>query len=283
MTTALYTHAEGTLTTKDGTPLYTQCWQPTQPKATLVLIHGIAEHSSRYRHVGEYLAEHGYTVHALDLRGHGRSPGARALIRQMEEHAGDVADFLAWVRTQAPTIPLFLLGHSMGGLIVTYYVLQQNPTLTGVILSGPALKLGNVSPLTITLGRLLARWFPGLPLAPLDTTAISRDQVVIQANHADPLVYHGRIPVGTGLAMLNAIAYIQGHMEAFSLPLLIVQGAADRLVDPLGSQQLYARAQATDKTLKLYDGLYHEVLNEPEKAAILAEIVAWLDARCVVA
>ena len=273
------THAEGALTTGDGVILYTQSWCAAQPKATIALIHGMAEHSARYKHVGEYLAEHGYTVHTLDLRGHGRSPGKRMLVRQMDEHSNDVASFLTWVRQQAAGSPLFLLGHSMGGLIVTYYILSQSPQLTGVILSAPALKLASVSPMLIAVGRLIAKVAPTLPMATLDLTAISRDPVVLKANADDPLVHRGGIPAATGLAMVQAVDYVQRQMENFRLPVLIVQGTADRLVDPEGSKQLYARAQSTDKTLKLYEGLYHEVLNEPEKDDVLADILAWLDQR----
>lgn len=275
--TTTHTHAEGALTTSDGVILYTQSWCAAQPKATIALIHGIAEHSARYRHVGEYLAEHGYTVHTLDLRGHGRSPGKRMLVRQMDEHSNDVASFLTWVRQQASGSPLFLLGHSMGGLIVTYYVLSQSPQLTGVILSAPALKLASVSPMLIAVGRLIAKVAPALPMTTLDLAAISRDPVVLKANADDPLVHRGGIPAATGLAMVQAVAYVQRQMENFRLPLLIVQGTADRLVDPEGSKQLYARAQSTDKTLKLYEGLYHEVLNEPEKEQVMADMLAWLE------
>lgn len=275
----LYTHEEGTLTTSDGVVLYTQSWYAVQPKATIALIHGLAEHSTRYQHVGEYFAAHGYTVHTMDLRGHGRSPGKRILVRRIDEYSNDVAAFLAWIRTQDADRPLFLLGHSLGGLIVTYHVLTQSPDLCGVILSGPALQIEGVSPFQMLVGRLLARVAPSLPMKKLDSTAVSRDPVVVKAYQTDPLVYLGSIPAATGIAMITAITYIQQQMEAFRLPLLVVQGTADRLVNPEGSKQLYARAGSTDKTLKLYDGLYHEVLNEPEKEQIMAEIVEWLEQR----
>ncbi len=278
-----YIHEEGALTTSDGVVLYTQSWRAIHPKATIALIHGISEHSARYKHVGEYFAAQGYSVHTMDLRGHGRSPGKRILVRQLDEHSDDVASFLAWVRAQndgqAVEQPLFLLGHSMGGLIVTYHVLTQTPALTGVILSSPALKLGTVSPLLVAIGRIVAQIIPGLPMVPLDNRLISRDPLIIQANIDDPLVHHGNIPAATGLAMIKAVAYVQCKMEAFRLPLLIIQGTADRLVDPEGSKQLYARAQASDKTLKLYEGFYHEVLNEPEKEQVMAELLEWLDRR----
>jgi len=278
-----YTHEEGTLTTSDGVVLYTQSWRAARPKATIVLIHGVSEHSTRYKHVGEYFAAQGYTVHTMDLRGHGRSPGRRILVRQLDEHSNDVATFLAWVRAQGSQSnaeqPLFLMGHSMGGLIVTYYVLTQKPALAGVILSSPAIKLAPVSPLLVAIGRVIAQIMPGLPMVPLDTGLLSRDPLIIQANRDDPLVYHGNIPAATGLAMIKAVAYVQRNMEAFQLPLLIIQGTADQLVDPEGSKQLYACAKSSDKTLKLYEGFYHEVLNEPEKEEVMAEIIEWLDQR----
>lgn len=277
MTTTLPTHKEGTLTTRDRIILYTQRWQAAQPQATVVLIHGLAEHSARYRHVGEYLAARGYTVQAMDLRGHGRSPGKRILVQKIDEYSNDVADLLAQVRTQAPDQPLFLLGHSLGGLIVTYHVLTQSPDLRGVILSGPALQVDGVSPFQLMVGRVLARIAPTLPMKKLDATAVSRDPAVVKAYQSDPLIYPGAIPSATGVAMIEAIHAIQQQMETFRLPLLIVQGSADRLVNPEGSKQLYARAGSADKTLKLYEGLYHEVLNEPEQEQIMAEIVAWLE------
>ncbi|MCE7981631.1 MAG: lysophospholipase [Caldilinea sp. CFX5] len=279
MTTPLYTHEEDALTATDGVTLYRQSWRAAQPKAAIALIHGLAEHSARYRHVGEYLAARGYTVHTMDLRGHGRSPGKRILVRRMDEYSKDVAALLGQIRTQETNCPLFLLGHSLGGLIVTYYVLTQTPDLQGVILSGPALQVDAISPFLQIVGRVLAQIAPTLPMKKLDATAVSRDPAVVKAYQNDPLVYTGAVPAATGIATINAITEIQQRMEAFRWPLLIVHGAADRLTNPEGSKQLYARAGSTDKTLKLYDGLYHEVLNEPEQEQIMAEIVAWLDKR----
>lgn len=277
MTTSLYTYQEGTLKTKDGITLYTQSWCADQPKATLVLVHGISEHSARYRHVGEYLAAHGYTVHTMDLRGHGRSPGKRILVRQIDEHSHDVGALLQWARQGAPNLPLFLLGHSMGGLIVTYHTLTQSPDLRGVILSGPALKLNGASPLLIAIGHVLAKVAPTLAMATIDTSGISRDPSVVEANKSDPLIYHEGVPAATALAMVKAVSYVERHRAAFHWPLLILQGAADRIVNPEGSKSFYEQAGSTDKTLRLYEGLYHEVFNEPEKEQILAEVVEWLD------
>ncbi len=279
MTTTSYTYRESVLTTSDGLDLFAQVWVATPAKAAIALVHGIAEHSSRYRYAGEFLARHGYTVYTFDLRGHGRSPGTRILLQHMDEHRDDVAKFLDWVQQEADALPLFLFGHSMGGLVVTYYVLTQRPTFQGVILSAPAIKLDNVSPLLLIVARLMAKVMPTLPMRQLEFAAISRDPVVIEENQNDPLIYHGGIPVITGLAMARAVDYVQQHMADFHLPLLLLHGTADRMVTPEGSKQLYARAATADKTLKLYDGFYHELLNEPEKAEILSDILTWLEAR----
>jgi alpha-beta hydrolase superfamily lysophospholipase len=131
----------------------------------------------------------------------------------------------------------------------------------------------------VAVARLLAMVMPTLPMRQLEFAAISRDPAVIVENQNDPLIYHGGIPVVTGLAMARAVDYVQQHMADFHLPLLLLHGTADRMVTPEGSKQLYARAATADKTLKLYDGFYHELLNEPEKAEILSDMLMWLEAR----
>lgn len=280
-TQALVRYEESRLTTADGLELFAQFWCAETPKATVALVHGIAEHSSRYRHVGEFLAARGYSVYTFDLRGHGHSPGQRSLVRHMDEYAGDVATFLTWVRTVAPPVSLFLLGHSMGGLIVSYYVLSQQPDLQGVMLSAPAVKLAAVSPLLVAVGRVLARLLPSLPMRQIEFAAISRDPLVIEASAKDMLTYHGGVPAATGMAMLQAIAYVQQQRGQWRLPVLILQGGADRIIDPSGSQELYAAIPVIDKTLKWYASLYHEIFNEPEKEEVMGDICAWLDSRSV--
>ncbi|MCB0084585.1 MAG: lysophospholipase [Caldilineaceae bacterium] len=233
-----FTYSEELLTAGDGLDLFAQTWRAAQPKAVVALVHGIAEHSSRYRHTGEFLAQRGYTVFTFDLRGHGRSPGKRILFQHMDEHSEDVATFLAWVRAQSAVLPLFLFGHSMGGLIVTYFVLTKKPSLRGVLLSAPAIQLDNVSPHLLMIGRMVAKVTPALPLRQLEFAAISRDPAVLEANKNDPLIYHGGIPATTGLAMARAVAYVQAHMDQFQLPLLVMHGPADRMVTPEGSKTL---------------------------------------------
>jgi alpha-beta hydrolase superfamily lysophospholipase len=179
-----------------------------------------------------------------------------------------------------PDRPLFLLGHSMGGTTVTLLLLARRPVVAGAILSGAVLTPGkDVSPATIRLAKLLGRFVPGLPLQRVNSAAVSRDPAVVAAYDADPLNSHGGTQAGMGRSFLQAIERSAARLEELEVPLLVLHGGADALSDVAGSRALHARARSRDKTLRVYDGLYHEILNEPEQGQVLADIVAWLDAR----
>lgn len=272
---------EGTFVADDGLRFFERWWSPAgAPKAAIAIVHGYAEHSGRYDYAGRFLAERGYAVDAFDLRGHGHSAGARVLVRSNGEYLADLDVFLARTGERHPEAPLFLLGHSMGGAIVTLAVLRGLKGVAGVVLSGPSLRARQATPrLVQELLLLVARLAPGLRLGKLDAADVSRDPEVVARYDSDPLVYRGRMPLGTLAAMVRAGREITRRMEEFSLPVLLMHGSADNLTHPDGSRELYERASAADKTLKLYDGLYHEILNEPEKDQVLADLAAWLDSR----
>lgn len=273
-------HQHVTYESSDGLRLFEQQWQPTnESKAVVIIVHGLAEHSGRYSHVAEFLTHKGYAVDTFDLRGHGQSEGTpRIFINSFDEYLTDLDQFLDRVRQRHSGKPIFLLGHSMGGTVVSLYCTTRQPIINGVILSAPTLKISDdISPFLIKISGLLGRLFPKLKTIKLDSSAISRDPEVVKWYDTDPLNYRGGIPARLGAEFNQAIIRIQGLMEKLSLPLLILQGTADRLSDPEGSKQLYSRASAKDKTLKLYDDLYHEVLNEPEKEQVLTDIVQWLN------
>ncbi len=274
---------EGGFETADGLRLFEQSWLPDgPPKAAIVIVHGYAEHSGRYAHVAELLVASGYAVHAFDLRGHGRSEGRRTFVRSLGQHVADVEGFVARVRQREPGVPVFLLGHSMGGTVVASFLVSGAHDVRGAVLSGAALKLkGGAARLLQHLLLLLGRLAPRLPLGRLKSEEISRDPSVVAAYDSDPLVYRGRMPAGTAAAVIRAVRRIAARMGQITVPLLLVHGASDALAEPEGSRELYERAASRDKTLKLYEGLYHEVLNEPEKEQVLADVAGWLDAHTV--
>ena len=273
-------HQETFVEASDGVRLYAQWWKPSgPPKAVVCLVHGGSEHSGRYAHVANALTRSGYLVGAIDLRGHGRSPGGRVFVQVFGEYLTDVRSLLSQAAKEAPGRPVFLLAHSLGGLIATLFVISELPSVAGLVLSGPLLELGSgISRTGRTLALIVGWLFPCFPIGnALDTTAISRDPHVVSAYATDPLVHHGAIPARTGAEVIKAVAEMDTRMEEVRAPLLIFHGTHDRLARVEGSNRLYERASSTDKTLRLCQGLFHEVFNEPERETLLGELVKWLD------
>jgi acylglycerol lipase len=264
----------------DDLQLFEQWWRPANPQAGVIIVHGLAEHSTRHTAFASSLASQGVAVYTFDLRGHGQSDGDRTYVQSFRDYLSDLAIFLSLVQDREPDLPLFLFGHSLGGAIATLFVIRYQPYVHGLLLSAPAIKTGSsIPPLLVRLSGLVGRVAPKLPTIKLETSAISRDPQVVKAYEQDPLVYRGGVLARTGAETNRAINEIQSRMEEITLPLLIMHGTADRLTEVEGSQQLYARAESKDKQLKLYEGLYHEILNEPEKEQVLGDIWDWLQKR----
>jgi lysophospholipase len=272
-------HDEGTLTSFDGLTIHHQSWRPDgDPKAVVLLVHGLGEHSGRYRHVAERLVAAGYAVHALDHRGHGKSDGKRVFVKSYDEFMADLIQFRGHVEAQHPGLPLVVLGHSMGGNLAVGHVLDHQDGVAGLALSGPALAVSDaLSPVQIKIFKLIAKVAPGVRPEGLDASAISRDQAVVDAYRADPLVYTGKMSAGIGAALIDAMERFPAHYPSLRLPLLIMHGTDDRLADISGSKSLEAGAVNADVTTHYYDGLYHEIFNEPEQAQVLDDLVTWLD------
>lgn len=249
-------------------------------KAHVLIIHGLVEHAGRYKHVVKTFTERGFAVHMMDLRGHGKSEGVRGYINTFSDYVSDIKRFHAMVRSKFPGEKLFLLGHSLGGLIVTSYVILQQAELSGIILSGAGLKLGpNFPKILVFLAPFIAKWFPLIRIAKVNPKYISQDPHVVKAYIQDPLVFMKGPPAKTGSEGLLAIERVQTCMEEFRLPVLILHGADDKIAEPDGSKDLFERASSTDKSFRLYPGLYHEIFNEPSKEEILAEVIHWLEER----
>ncbi len=272
-------HDEGTLATGDGLTLYQQWWLPDDdPKAIVLLWHGLGEHSGRYQHVAEALTDAGYGVYAVDHRGHGRSDGKRTFVRSYNEFMDDLVLARNFAQEQHPRLPLFVLGHSMGGNLALSHVLDHQEGLAGVVLSGALVKPGDdVTPTELKLLELVAKVAPSVRPKALDATSISRDPAVVEDNVQDPLVYSGKISAGMAAALMQSTRRFPDRFVELRLPVLVLHGTEDRLVSIEGSRELEAGAVNADVTAHYYDGLYHEVFNEPEQATVLADLVTWLD------
>ena len=272
-------HHEGTFTSFDGLTIHHQSWLPDgDPKAVVMLVHGLGEHSGRYGHVAGRLISAGYAVHALDHRGHGKSEGKRVYVKSYDEFMADLIQFRAHIESEHPGRPLFILGHSMGGNLAVGHVLDHQDGVAGLALSGPALAVSDaLSPVQIKIFKLIAKIAPSVRPEGLDASAISRDQSVVDAYSADPLVYTGKMSAGIGAALINAMERFPARYPSLKLPLLIMHGTDDRLADISGSKALEAGAVNADVTSHYYEGLFHEIFNEPEQAQVLDDLVSWLD------
>jgi acylglycerol lipase len=274
-------HQEATFQVKDGTHVFWQSWRPASPKAVVVIVHGLKDHGDHYAVEALSLASAGYAVYAADLRGHGNSEGERVWVRHFEEYRSDLGEFLARVKAADPGHPLFLFGHSMGGAIVVSYVLAHPDDQTGFILSGPALKLPpDIGSFKVSMISGVAAIFPHLHVLSLPDKDFSRDPAVVAGMAKDPLIFDGDGPARTAVELLHTMQDIEKHMEEVRSPFLVMHGTADKATNPEGSKDLVRRAGATDKTLKLYDGFYHDLLHEPDHSQVVVDIQAWLDAHC---
>jgi acylglycerol lipase len=274
-------HTEGTFRAFDGETVFHQAWVPVgDARAVVLLVHGLGEHSGRYDHVARALVDAGYAVHALDHRGHGRSSGKRAFVKDYDELLRDLHQLRRLVEQQHPGLPLVVLGHSMGGNIAMGYTLGDQDGIAALVLSGPALQVGDeFSPARLKVFTALAKIAPGLRPQGLSADAISRDPTVVQAYRDDPLVFTGKISAGLGAALIGAMQSFPDRYEQLRLPVLVLHGTDDQLADVAGSRVLEARATNADLTAHYYEGLYHEVFNEPEQDRVLADLTSWLDAH----
>ncbi len=264
-----------------GIGLFWLLWTPDDgvSAARAVISHGYAEHGGRYRHVAERLTGAGLTVVVPDHRGHGRSEGRTVSVRRFDDYVADLHQVVLDVAIEQGDAPTVLLGHSMGGLIAALYALRHPEELRGLVLSAPAVVASGISAPAIAIGRLLARVAPEVGALKLPLERISRDPAVVAAYMADPLVHPRRVRARLGAEMLRAIDEVAAGVPRLTLPLLVMQGSADALVDPSAAAYVHDRVGSGDRTLKVYPGLYHEIFNEPERDRVLDDLLEWLLAR----
>jgi acylglycerol lipase len=274
-------HEEGILSATDGTRLYWQSWRPDgTPKALLFLVHGLKDHSERYADAAATLNGRGFAVAAFDLRGHGRSDGRRAWVRRFEEYLDDLDLVLRTVGAEYPTTPTFLFGHSMGGVIVVRFVIERRPSLRGFALSAPALKPdASVSKIAIGFTKFLSVIAPGAAVFRTANADFSRDPRVVADMDQDPLIFQKPAPARTAAELLRSMDRVRREAPQLTAPFLVLHGTADRLSNPAGSQALRDAAASADKTLRLYPGLFHDLLHEPEHATVVGDLTDWLEQR----
>ena len=250
------------------------------PRALVLVVHGILEHAGRYAEMASHLNRAGIAVWGVDLRGHGRSSGSRVWASHFDRYVDDVSLVLSEARAVHPDLPIFLFGHSMGGLIVLQPRFAELSSAVGLIASAPAIHVADeFIPWLRKLAAFGSRWFPWARLARMGSSTMSRDEEVIAEYRSDPLVYHGRIPTRTGAEIIRVGDETRQGAAGIRLPLLVLQGTADAVVLCEATERLFQETGSGDKTLRLYPGLYHDLPREPEKEEICAEIANWVLAR----
>lgn len=269
-------HTQGFFPGKGGVSLFEQAWRPAEgePRATFVIMHGLLDHSSRYDELARALVANGVAVHAFDLRGHGHSAGVRVGVDSFDDYVDDLAAFTDRVRHQEHDLPVFVMGHSMGGAIVTLYALDKKPQLAGLILSGPALH-ANVDAAKIVGTKAVASLSPNAGVFKLDIDKFSRDPKVVADCKSDPMVYTDGAPAHTAKELLGAMDNIDERMDDVFVPLLLLHGEEDEVTDPNGSRSLFERTKSSDRTLRVYPKLAHDLVHEPEKGRVITDINEW--------
>lgn len=268
-------------TTADGLNLYSREWLPeATPDSVFLLVHGLGEHSGRYQHVAEFLTNSGSAVIGFDLRGHGKSDGSRGHAGSYDLVMDDITHFLDQIRTNFPGIPLFLYGHSLGGNLVLYYLINRKPIIDGAVVTSPGLSPANIVPAwKIVFGKVLYFLLPTYKMENgLDVTGLSRDQSVIDAYVADPYV-HSKVSARLGLDIINHGKLIIEHASEINIPLLLMVGTSDRIVNPL-AVRLFSEKASKTITYREWENFYHELHNEPEKLKVLNSILDWKKIQC---
>jgi alpha-beta hydrolase superfamily lysophospholipase len=272
-------HLETSYTTHDGIKLYLQAWMPENPKAGMLLVHGLGEHSGRYSQIVERLSNSGIAVFTFDGRGHGKSAEGKptAYFDSYEDYLKDIDALFGKVKTYLPGKPSFLYGHSMGGGLIVAYVLKYRPDVTGVILSSPAIKEAEgTSDLLIKISSLINRFLPKLKVLKLDLSGLSRIPEEVEKYKSDPLVYQENIPARTGYELYQMMQLIQSQAEDFELPFLLIHGDADRLTNLKGSELFALKAKSADKTFKVFQGGFHELINDSDREEAIQLICDWV-------
>lgn len=268
--------SEETVNGKDGKQIFFRSWHPPGPPSALVVIcHGVNSHSGQYDWTARQLAESGFVVYALDLRGRGKSSGERFYIEDIEEYVGDLATLVDLAKTREPDLAVFLLGHSAGGVVSCVYTLEHQAELDGLICESFAFKVP-APDIALSLIKGLSHIAPHLGVLRLKNEDFSRDPEAVRALNSDPLIAGEVQPASTVAALVRADDRLKTSFDQITLPVFIVHGTVDKATVPAGSQFFYEHAGSPDKTLKMYEGHYHDLLNDYGKEDVLADTTHWI-------
>jgi acylglycerol lipase len=273
------TYKEESLDGAGGLKIFTRSWRPEQvPRGVIVLSHGFNSHSGYYLWAAAQLLASRLAVYAHDYRGRGKSDGERYYVDRFSEYQGDLDLVVKLARLREPGLPIFILGHSAGGVIACNYVLDNQQGIAGLICESFAYQVP-APDFALAVLKGLSHLAPHAHVLNLPKKEFSRDPKVVQALLDDPLLANEVQPTKTVAEMVRADERLKRDFPQFTLPLLIIHGTRDRVTRPEGSQEFYARAGSTDKTLKLYDGYFHDPLNDLGKEAVMADVCAWIEKR----
>lgn len=262
-----------------GVEIFVRSWRPeTDPRAVVAIVHGVNSHSGYYRWAAEQLVANGMAVYALDLRGRGRSDGERFFIESMDEYTGDVDALLSHARSREPGLPVFLFGHSAGGVISCVYALEHQAELAGFICESFAFQVA-APDFALAIVKGLSHFLPHAPVLRLKNEDFTRDPRRVQEMDDDPLIADEAQPASTVAELVRADERLKREFPHITLPVLILHGTADRVTNPKGSQLFFDTAGSADKTLKLYEGHAHDLLNDHGREGVIADVQAWIDAR----
>jgi alpha-beta hydrolase superfamily lysophospholipase len=262
-----------------GLNIFVRSWRPrAKPRAVVAIVHGVNSHSGYYTWAGEALADSGFAAYALDLHGRGRSDGERFYLDRIDDYLGDVDALVEVAKSREPWLPVFLLGHSAGGVVSCVYTLEHQAKLAGLICESFAFRVA-APDIALAVVKGLSRIAPRAHVLHLKNADFSRDPAVVQAMDDDPLIAGETQPSQTVAELARADERLAREFPLITLPVLILHGTADKVTRPSGSQFFYDTAGSADKTLKLYQGHVHDLLNDFGKEAVMSDITAWITKR----
>jgi acylglycerol lipase len=276
MTTGLAAVGEERIDGAEGLQIFIRSWRPeTQARGVVVICHGVNSHSGYYGWAAEQFVASDLAVYALDLHGRGKSDGERFYLEKIGDYVDDVDAVVTLAKSREPGLPVFLLGHSAGGVISCVYTLEHQAKLAGLICESFAFQVA-APDFALAVVKGLSHIAPHAHVLRLKNEEFSRDPQVVRAMNEDPLIDNEVQPTKTVAELVRADERLKQEFPLITLPVLILHGTADKVTNPKGSQLFYDTAGSTDKTLRLYDGHVHDLLNDIDKEKVMSDIKGWI-------